>query len=130
MGVNPTAWGYSPDDDIMNTLIAEGVPAGHIAAIGDAESDSKKQALFEKMRQGSVRLMMGSTQKMGNETNVQKRLVALHHLDALWKPAKVEQRDGRQPNPKCVTPIRAGRPFFIRVSAAVVGPPRGRTEAR
>jgi hypothetical protein len=63
--------------------------------MGDAESDVKKQALFEKVRQGSVRVLIGSTQKMGTGTNVQKRLVALHHLDAPWKPAEVEQRDGR-----------------------------------
>jgi len=63
--------------------------------MGDAESDAKKQALFEKVRNGSVRVLIGSTQKMGTGTNVQKRLVALHHLDAPWKPAEVEQRDGR-----------------------------------
>jgi len=95
MGVNPTAWGYSPYSEIIEKLIAAGVPAGQIAAIGDAESDAKKQALFEKVRQGSVRVLIGSTQKMGTGTNVQKRLVALHHLDAPWKPAEVEQRDGR-----------------------------------
>jgi len=65
------------------------------ACPGDAESDAKKQALFEKVRNGSVRVLIGSTQKMGTGTNVQKRLVALHHLDAPWKPAEVEQRDGR-----------------------------------
>src|SRR5207248_3134544 len=70
-------------------------PREQIAAIGDAESDAKKQALFEKVRNGSVRVLIGSTQKMGTGTNVQKRLVALHHLDAPWKPAEVEQRDGR-----------------------------------
>ena len=70
-------------------------PREQIAAIGDAESDAKKQALFEKVRQGSVRVLIGSTQKMGTGTNVQKRLVALHHLDAPWKPAEVEQREGR-----------------------------------
>jgi N12 class adenine-specific DNA methylase len=95
MGVNPTPWGYSPYDDIITKLIAAGVPAEQIAAIGDADSDAKKQALFEKVRQGSVRVLIGSTQKMGTGTNVQKRLVALHHLDAPWKPAEVEQRDGR-----------------------------------
>ncbi len=95
MGVNPTAWGYSPYQEIIKKLIAAGVPANQIAAIGDAESDPKKQALFEKVRQGSVRVLIGSTQKMGTGTNVQKRLVALHHLDAPWKPAEVEQRDGR-----------------------------------
>jgi N12 class adenine-specific DNA methylase len=95
MGVNPTPWGYSPYEDIIKKLIAAGVPAEQIAAIGDAESDAKKQALFEKVRQGSVRVLIGSTQKMGTGTNVQKRLVALHHLDAPWKPAEVEQREGR-----------------------------------
>ena len=95
MGVNPTPWGYSPYQDIIKKLIASGVPAEQIAAIGDAESDAKKQALFEKVRNGSVRVLIGSTQKMGTGTNVQKRLVALHHLDAPWKPAEVEQRDGR-----------------------------------
>ena len=95
MGVNPTAWGYSPYDDIIQKLVAYGIPRDQIATIGDAESDAKKQALFEKVRNGSVRVLIGSTQKMGTGTNVQKRLVALHHLDAPWKPAEVEQRDGR-----------------------------------
>src|SRR5271157_4842203 len=95
MGVNPTPWGYSPYQDVIKKLIAAGVPAEQIAAIGDAESDAKKQALFEKVRNGSVRVLIGSTQKMGTGTNVQKRLVALHHLDAPWKPAEVEQREGR-----------------------------------
>src|SRR5271165_1876296 len=95
MGVNPTPWGYSPYDEIIEKLVAHGIPRDQIAAMGDAESDAKKQALFEKVRQGSVRVLIGSTQKMGTGTNVQKRLVALHHLDAPWKPAEVEQRDGR-----------------------------------
>ncbi len=95
MGVNPTPWGYSPYDEIIEKLVAHGIPREQIATIGDAESDAKKQALFEKVRQGSVRVLIGSTLKMGTGTNVQKRLVALHHLDAPWKPAEVEQRDGR-----------------------------------
>ena len=95
MGVHPTPWGYSAYDEVIKKLIARGIPREQIAAIGDAESDAKKQALFEKVRQGSVRVLIGSTQKMGTGTNVQKRLVALHHLDAPWKPAEVEQRDGR-----------------------------------
>ena len=95
MGVNPTPWGFSVYDDIINKLVAHGIPRDQIAAIGDADSDAKKQALFEKVRQGSVRVLIGSTQKMGTGTNVQKRLIALHHLDAPWKPAEVEQRDGR-----------------------------------
>ena len=95
MGVHPTQWGFSAYDDIIQKLVASGIPREQIAAIGDAESDAKKQALFEKVRNGSVRVLIGSTQKMGTGTNVQKRLVALHHLDAPWKPAEVEQRDGR-----------------------------------
>src|SRR6202040_3405745 len=91
----PTEWGYSAYNDIITKLIAAGVPAEQIAAMGDADSDAKKQALFEKVRNGSVRVLIGSTQKMGTGTNVQKRLVALHHLDAPWKPAEVEQREGR-----------------------------------
>ena len=82
MGVNPTAWGYSPYEEVVTKLVAQGIPRDQIAAMGDAESDAKKQALFEKVRNGSVRVLIGSTQKMGTGTNVQKRLVALHHLDA------------------------------------------------
>ncbi len=95
MGVNPTPWGYSVYDEIIRKLVARGIPREQIAAMGDAESDAKKQALFERVRNGSVRVLIGSTQKMGTGTNVQRRLVALHHLDAPWKPAEVEQRDGR-----------------------------------
>lgn len=95
MGVNATSWGYSPYDDIISKLIERGIPPEQIATIGEADSDAKKQVLFEKVRNGSVRILLGSTAKMGTGTNVQKRLVALHHLDAPWKPAEVEQRDGR-----------------------------------
>ena len=95
MGVNPTSWGYSAYDEIVDKLVARGIPREQIAAVGDADTDAKKQALFEKVRNGSVRVLIGSTQKMGTGTNVQKRLVALHHLDAPWKPAEVEQREGR-----------------------------------
>src|SRR5207302_6767611 len=95
MGVHPTTWGYCVYDEIMAKLIDRGIPRQQIAAIGDADSDAKKQALFDKVRSGQVRVLIGSTQKMGTGTNVQKRLVALHHLDAPWKPAEVEQREGR-----------------------------------
>jgi N12 class adenine-specific DNA methylase len=95
IGVHPTHWGYSAYDDIITKLVGCGIPREQIAAVGDADSDAKKQALFEKVRSGQVRVLLGSTQKMGTGTNVQKRLVALHHLDAPWKPAEVEQREGR-----------------------------------
>ena len=95
MGVNPTPWGYSVYGEIIGKLAAQGIPRDQIAAVGDADSDAKKQALFDRVRAGSVRVLIGSTAKMGTGTNVQKRLAALHHLDAPWKPAEVEQRDGR-----------------------------------
>ncbi|MFM7318743.1 MAG: DEAD/DEAH box helicase family protein, partial [bacterium] len=95
MGVHPTVWGFSTYDEVTSKLMKMGVPRSEIAAIGDADTDAKTQALFEKVRSGSVRVLIGSTQKMGTGTNVQKRLIALHHLDAPWKPAEVEQREGR-----------------------------------
>ncbi len=95
MGVHPTPWGYSVYEEITSKLQARGIPRPQIAAIGDADSDAKKQALFERVRSGQVRVLLGSTTKMGTGTNVQKRLVALHHLDAPWKPAEIEQREGR-----------------------------------
>ena len=95
MGVNPTPWGYSAYDEIVEKLTQSGIPNEQIATIGDADSDAKKRALFDRVRSGQVRVLIGSTTKMGTGTNVQKRLVALHHLDAPWKPAEVEQREGR-----------------------------------
>lgn len=93
MGVNANP--FSAYDEIVEKLADHGIPRAQIAVMGDADTDAKKQALFEKVRQGTVRVLIGSTGKMGTGTNVQKRLVALHHLDAPWKPAEVEQRDGR-----------------------------------
>ncbi|MGE3818450.1 MAG: DEAD/DEAH box helicase family protein [Isosphaeraceae bacterium] len=95
LGVNPTPWGYSVYEEIAGKLVGRGIPRSQVAAVGAAESDAKKQALFERVRAGAVRVLIGSTQKMGTGTNVQKRLAALHHLDAPWKPAEVEQREGR-----------------------------------
>ncbi len=95
MGVHPTPWGYSAYDEIIEKLVARGIPKSQIAAVGEADSDARKRALFDQVRSGQVRVLIGSTQKMGAGTNVQKRLVALHHLDAPWKPAEVEQREGR-----------------------------------
>jgi hypothetical protein len=76
MGVQPTPGGYSSYNEIIEKLVARAIPREQIAAIGDAASDVKKQAHFEKVRQGSARVLIGSTQKMGTGTNVQKRLVA------------------------------------------------------
>lgn len=95
IGVNPNAWGFSVYGDIRAKLERAGIPAEQIADIGDANSDAKKAALFAKVRAGTVRVLLGSTAKMGTGTNVQKRLYAVHHLDAPWKPAEIEQRDGR-----------------------------------
>ena len=81
--------------DIKKRLVDSGIPAKEIAAIHDATDDAKKAKLFQKVRTGEVRVILGSSEKMGVGTNVQDRLVAMHHLDAPWKPADVEQRDGR-----------------------------------
>src|SRR6266487_5440930 len=95
MGVHPTPWGYSVYAEIIDKLVKAGLSRQDIATIGDADTDAKKQVLFERVRAGTIRVLLGSTQKMGTGTNVQKHLIALHHLDAPWKPAEVEQRDGR-----------------------------------
>ncbi len=93
MGVRPNP--FSAYGEVAEKLVRLGIPGGQIAMIGDADSDARKQSLFDRVRAGSVRVLIGSTQKMGTGTNVQRRLVALHHLDAPWKPAEVEQREGR-----------------------------------
>jgi hypothetical protein len=95
IGVNPTAWGFCVYDEVVKNLVKNGVPREQIAVIGEADTDAKKQTLFEKVRNGTIRFLIGSTSKMGTGTNVQKRLVGKHDLDAPWKPAEVEQRDGR-----------------------------------
>ncbi|WP_346690379.1 LPD5 domain-containing protein [uncultured Cloacibacillus sp.] len=82
-------------DDIKEKLIKAGVPENEIAFIHDADTETKKAALFAKVREGHVRVLMGSTQKMGAGTNVQDRLVASHDLDCPWRPADLEQRAGR-----------------------------------
>jgi N12 class adenine-specific DNA methylase len=82
-------------DHIRETLITKGIPEKEIAYIHDAETDSQKKALFDAVNAGRVRILLGSTEKMGAGTNVQKRLIALHHLDAPWRPRDIEQREGR-----------------------------------
>jgi N12 class adenine-specific DNA methylase len=86
---------FSVYEDMRDKLLARGVPAEEIAFIQDYESDAAKALLFRDVRAGRVRILFGSTQKMGSGTNVQERLIALHHLDAPWRPADVEQREGR-----------------------------------
>lgn len=95
LGVSNKDGQFSVYDAVVQRLIAKGIPAAEIACMGDYDTDQKKARLFAKVRRGDVRVLLGSTQKMGTGTNVQERLVALHHLDAPWKPAEVEQREGR-----------------------------------
>ncbi|MBP7454944.1 MAG: PLxRFG domain-containing protein [Ottowia sp.] len=87
--------GFSVYDDLRKALIEKGVKPEEIAFIHEANTDEQKAALFRKVNSGEIRVLMGSTQKMGAGTNVQERLVALHHLDVPWKPSDVEQREGR-----------------------------------
>lgn len=82
-------------DDIKDKLIAQGVPQEEIAFIHDANTETQKAELFAKVRRGQVRVLIGSTQKMGAGTNVQDRIVASHDLDCPWRPADLEQRAGR-----------------------------------
>ena len=82
-------------DDLKAKLIAKGIPEAEIAFVHSAETETKKKELFGKVRSGQIRVLIGSTQKMGAGTNVQKRLIALHHLDCPWRPADLQQREGR-----------------------------------
>ena len=82
-------------DDMRAYLIKQGIPAKEIAFIHEADTDAKKKQLFEDVNEGKVRVLIGSTGKMGVGMNAQKRIVAIHHLDAPWRPGDVEQRDGR-----------------------------------
>lgn len=82
-------------DDLRDKLIAKGIPAEEIAYIHTANTEAQKKELFGKVRSGQIRVLIGSTQKMGAGTNVQKKLVALHHLDCPWRPSDLQQREGR-----------------------------------
>ena len=97
---------FSVYDDIRNKLVARGIPAEEIAFIHEANTDVRKAKLFSDMNAGHVRILLGSTSKMGAGMNVQKRLVAAHHLDAPWRPSDLEQRNGRI--------IRQGNLFYER----------------
>ena len=82
-------------DDVRNKLVARGIPKEEIAFIHEYNTETKKAYLFAKVRAGQVRILMGSTPKLGAGTNVQDRLIALHHLDCPWKPSDLEQQEGR-----------------------------------
>ena len=91
----PKAGVFNVYDDMKAKLIERGIPETEIAFIHEANTDARKTELFGKVRSGAVRVLMGSTAKMGAGTNVQKRLIALHHLDVPWRPSDIEQREGR-----------------------------------
>ena len=86
---------FSVYDDVKAKLIAAGIPEREIAFIHDANTSEQKRTLFGKVNRGEIRVLMGSTAKMGAGTNAQRRLVGLHHLDAPWRPSDLEQREGR-----------------------------------
>ena len=104
----PPGRGFSVYNDVRDKLIDRGVLPAEIAFIHDANSDAKKARLFADVRAGRIRILMGSTQKMGMGTNVQDLLYAVHHLDAPWRPADIEQRDGRMLR-------RGNRNPFVRI---------------
>ncbi|MCM1059778.1 MAG: hypothetical protein NC452_05745 [Eubacterium sp.] len=91
----PNGKGFNLYDDIRDKLVARGVPKSEVAFIHEATTEAKKKELFAKVRSGQVRVLIGSTAKCGAGTNVQDKLVALHHLDCPWRPADLEQREGR-----------------------------------
>ena len=82
-------------DDVRKKLVAKGIPREEIAFIHEANTETKKAELFAKVRSGQVRILLGSTPKLGAGTNIQDRLIALHHLDCPWKPSDLEQQEGR-----------------------------------
>jgi hypothetical protein len=90
---NPSS--FNVYDEVRSKLVENGVPPAEIAFIHDADSDADKKTLFDAVNAGRIRILIGSTEKMGAGTNVQKRLAALHHLDAPWRPRDIEQREGR-----------------------------------
>lgn len=92
----PKAGGvFNVYDDVREKLVAMGIPREQIAFIHEAATETKKAELFAKVRSGQVRILLGSTPKLGAGTNVQDRLIALHHLDCPWKPSELEQQEGR-----------------------------------
>lgn len=97
---------FSVYEDLRDKLVKAGIPQNEIAFIHDYDTAAKKQALFKDVNAGRVRLLIGSTEKMGAGMNVQERLVAIHHLDAPWRPSDLEQRNGRM--------MRQGNQLYLR----------------
>jgi N12 class adenine-specific DNA methylase len=89
------AGGWNAYDEIKRQLVARGIPANEIRFVQEASTDQQKLDLFRLVKEGKVRIIIGSTPRMGAGTNVQDRLVALHHVDVTWKPSDIEQREGR-----------------------------------
>jgi len=89
------AGGWNAYAEIKKQLVQQGIPADEIRFIQEAGTDEQKKALFSQVRSGKIRVLIGSTQRMGAGTNVQDRLVGLHHVDVTWKPSDIEQREGR-----------------------------------
>nr|RDS95200.1 PLxRFG domain-containing protein [Cereibacter sphaeroides f. sp. denitrificans] len=92
---NAVMGGWNAYDEIKRLLVKRGIPESEIRFVQEAEDDKAKKALFKQVRDGSVRVILGSTPRMGAGTNIQDRLVALHHVDVTWKPSDIEQREGR-----------------------------------
>lgn len=110
---------WSGYQHIKDRLIAQGVPANEIAFIQDFSSDSAKEQLFQAVRDGAIRVLIGSTPRMGAGTNVQERLVALHHVDATWKPSDIEQREGRIIRQGNALLEKYGKDFEVEIYAYV-----------
>ena len=91
----PKAGKFNVYDEIRNVLLAKGVPESEIAFVHDATSEAQRQELFERTRQGKVRILIGSTSKLGTGVNVQNKVISIDHLDCPWKPSDITQRNGR-----------------------------------
>jgi N12 class adenine-specific DNA methylase len=95
VGVNPTAWGFGAYTTLIQKCVALGMPPEELARMDEATNDLKRYRLFQQVQQGSVRVLLGSTERLGTGANVQERLVAVHHVDVPLLPNEIEQRNGR-----------------------------------
>ena len=119
---NAQRGGWNAYKQIKENLIARGLKAEEVRFIQEANTDEQKQALFDAVNDGEIRVLIGSTPRMGAGTNVQQRLVALHHVDVTWKPSDIEQREGRiirQGNKLYEQFTKKGDDFFVEINAYV-----------